>query len=148
MKLCNSRYLPVSPVTLYSTVQHCTGVGLFADDHLPSNQPALWQYLPANPQPMTTVYTGGFCTNNGKLNAKSRAGIWYEDDHPLNKAIRIPGPDQSNQTGELAGILVALQSSLIATELTIVTNLQYAIKTLTHSLPNFKDAGWANVPNT
>ena len=59
----------------------------------------------------------------------------------------VPGPDQFNQTGELAGILVALQSSPITAELTIVTDSQYAIKTLTRSLPNFEDAGWANVPN-
>ncbi|KAL4064644.1 hypothetical protein J3A83DRAFT_4048731, partial [Scleroderma citrinum] len=50
------------------------------------------------------------------------AGIWYADNHPLNKVIRVPGPNQSNQTGELAGIIVALQIAPQMSELTIITD--------------------------
>ena len=45
VNLCNSRYLPVGPVPLYSTVQLYTGVGLFADVHSSQTPVSLrWYY--------------------------------------------------------------------------------------------------------
>ena len=49
----------------------------------------------------------GSCTNNGRHDVGSGAGVWVADNHPINKSIRVPGSEQSNQTGELAAILVA-----------------------------------------
>ena len=100
-----------------------------------------------DPQPTLTVYTDGSCVNNGRQDARSGAGVWLKDDHPLNRAIRVPGQDQSNQTGELAGILVALQTVAQTAELTIVTDSQYAIKMLTCSLPDAENTSWAEIPN-
>ena len=131
-------------VTTRTSLEDCFRV---FTDHPPSNQPALRLNRPMNPQPTLMLYTDGSCMNNGRQNTRSRAGVWHADNHPLNKAIRVPGPDQSNQTGELAGILVALQTAPQTAELTVVTDSQYAIKTLTCSLPDLEDASWANVPN-
>ena len=78
---------------------------------------------------------------------RSGAGVWVADNHPINKSIRVPGLEQSNQTGELAAILVALQSVPPTTKLTLVTDSQYAIKMLTRSLPDLEDASWTNTPN-
>ena len=100
-----------------------------------------------DPHPPITIYTDGSCVNNGSTNAICGAGIWVSDAHHLNKSIRVPGPLQSNQVGELAAILVALQTSPRTADLTIVTDSQYAIKALTHSIQTWEDSGWTNVHN-
>ena len=78
------------------------------------------------------VYTDGSCINNGKLNATCinngklnttcRGGVWFRDGHPLNRAIRVPGIEQSNQAGELAALIVALQLSNTLSPLTYITD--------------------------
>ena len=73
--------------------------------------------------------------------------MWFADGHPLNRAICVPGRDQSNQTGEIAAVVVALQSVPHNADLTIITDSQYVIKTITHSLETYEDSGWTNVPN-
>ncbi|TBU61898.1 hypothetical protein BD310DRAFT_776819, partial [Dichomitus squalens] len=58
-----------------------------------------------------TVATDGSCFKNGELDAKAGAGVFIEENHPENRAIRLPPTmAQSNQTGELVGTLVASQS--------------------------------------
>ena len=116
-------------------------------EHIPSPHPALRPHTQTDHQRDISVYTDGSCLNNGRLDARSGAGVWFANNHPLNKSIRVPGPEQSNQTGELAAILTAVQAVALTTNLTIVTDSQYAIKTLTNSLPDMEDAGWVNVPN-
>lgn len=98
--------------------------------------------------PQVMVYTDGSCLKNGSHNARSGAAIWFGENHPLNKVIRVPSWDQSNQSGELAAIAVALQSTHDDADLTIVTNSQYVIQTLTVSLHAFEDLAWMNIPNS
>jgi len=43
------------------------------------------------PPSQITVYTDGSCISNGNNNARSGCGIWLADDHPQNKALRVPG---------------------------------------------------------
>ena len=73
--------------------------------------------------------------------------MWVADDHPLNRAIRVPGDAQLNQVGKLAAVVVALKSAPRNADLTIVTDLQYVIRCLTNSLPQWEDSGWPRVPN-
>lgn len=115
--------------------------------HPPPDRPALRQLPRDNQAPPLTVYTDGSCLDNGLQNARSGAGIWIEDAHPLNRAIRVPGPLQSNQIGELAAILIAAQSAPPSADLMIITDLIYAIRVLNHSLAAEEDAGWTNTPN-
>jgi hypothetical protein len=44
-----------------------------------------------------TVYTDGSCMNNGRPDARCGAGIWYGEDDDRNRAVRVPGHEQSNQ---------------------------------------------------
>lgn len=46
--------------------------------------------------PEITIYMDRACMKNGKADAHSGSRIWIEPNHPWNRAIRIPGPDQSN----------------------------------------------------
>ena len=103
--------------------------------------------LIAPPPTQLTVFTDGSCLQNGTDNARSGGGVWFADDHPLNRAIRVPGLAQSNQVGELAAVVVALKSAPRNADLTIVTDSQYVIRCLTDSLPQWEDSGWPRVPN-
>ncbi|TBU42488.1 hypothetical protein BD309DRAFT_896175, partial [Dichomitus squalens] len=55
-----------------------------------------------------TVATDGSCMNNGERNASAGAGVFVLENHPANISIRLPSNlEQSNQTGELVGTLMA-----------------------------------------
>ena len=94
-----------------------------------------------------TIYTDGSCTNNGKLNAKCGGGIWAGRDSNLNSHLSIPGPTQSNQVGELAAVVRALELAPSYAPLTIVTDSRYVIDGLTQNLSEWEDRGWIEVKN-
>ena len=93
------------------------------------------------------VYTDGSCTNNGKADAVCGSGVWVGRNHPLNKAIRVPGSSQSNQVGELAAVIVAAETIPNYCKLTIVTDSEYVINGLTKHLEVWEDNGWIEVKN-
>ena len=95
-----------------------------------------------------TIFTDGSCLHNGQHNAVSGVGVWLVDNHPLNRAIWVPGHEQSNQTGELAAIVVALQVAPRSADLMIITDSRYAIQSLNQSLEHHEDTAWVGVPNT
>jgi len=81
--------------------------------------------LMAPPPIQLTTYIDGSCLQNGTDNARSRGGVWFANDHPLNRVIRVPGHTQSNQVGKLAAVVVALKSTPRNADLTIVTDSRY-----------------------
>ena len=119
---------------------------IFAPKPNPTS-PALRPLRDADSAPLT-VFTDGSCLHNGQHNAISGAGIWIADGHPLNRAFRVPGQEQSNQTAEIAAIVVALQAAPRSADLTIITDSRYAIQSLTRSLERHEDTAWVGVPNT
>ena len=137
-------------VTFNPTVMTRTSLAdcfrVFISQPLPDH-PATRPRTRDNPSPPITVYTDGSCENNGFQDAKSGAGIWVEDAHPLNRAIRVPGPIQSNQIGELAAVLVTAQIAPKTADLTIITDSMYVIRAMNHSLKPWEDSGWVNTPN-
>ena len=131
-------------VTIRTSLEDCFRI--FPSQGMPP-QPALRPIPQENRHPPLTIYTDGSCEDNGSTTARCGAGIWISDSHPLNRSIKVPGPSQSNQVGELAAILVALQISPRTADLTIITDSQYAIKALNHTLQDWEDSGWSNVQN-
>ncbi|KAH8992432.1 ribonuclease H-like protein [Lactarius akahatsu] len=99
------------------------------------------------PEEEITVYTDGSCFNNGKENARCGSGIWIEEGNDQNHALRIPGPDQSNQVGELAAIVVALEKLPNFIKLRIKTDSKYVIDGLTTHLRNWENRGWIGIRN-
>ncbi|KAF8126585.1 hypothetical protein EV363DRAFT_1173921, partial [Boletus edulis] len=81
------------------------------------------------------------------LDAACGSGIWISDDNPKNRAIRVPGPHQSNQIGEIAAVIVALQQSDPTTPITIITDSRYVIDGLTKHLSTWEDNGWTGIRN-
>lgn len=94
-----------------------------------------------------TVYTDGSCTDNGKENAKSGGGAWFGHNDPRNKALRVPGETQSNQTGELAAVIAALQTTPHFNPMEIVSDSRYVIDGLTLHLRKWEDKGWIKIEN-
>ena len=123
---------------------------VFTDPTKISEEPAWRLQNPRQgglPDPPITVHTDRSCINNRKQNAACCAGVWFDDNHPLNRAIQVPGPDQSNQTGELAAIVVALQLSNPLSPLTCIMDSRYVLDGLTTHLTSWEDRGWTNVQN-
>jgi ribonuclease HI len=94
-----------------------------------------------------TVYTDGACYNNGKQNAKCRGGVWFGPNDHRNRALRVPGNDQSNQIGELAAMITAIKVAPHFAPLEIVTGSTYVINGLMAHLRTWEDLGWINIKN-
>ena len=94
-----------------------------------------------------SVYTDGACFRNGKANAQSGSGVWHGPDHEMNRAIRVPGTQQSNQVGELVAIIAAVEAIPINQPLIIITDSKYAIEGLTSHLGRWEDHGWIGIKN-
>ena len=88
------------------------------------------------------IYTDGSCINNGETTACAGGGIWFSEDNEQNTSFRVPGPNQSNNTGELHAILHAITSVPKDMALTIKTNSMYAVLGLTTYLEKWEDQGW------
>ena len=135
-------------VTEKSNLADCFRV--FTDPERISNAPAERQRQTRGinlPEENITVYTDGSCMNNGKENARAGAGIWISEENPQNRAIRIPGPNQSNQVGEIAAVIAALESTPTFAPLTIVSDSMYVINGLTEHLEDWENKGWIEVCN-
>ena len=122
---------------------------VFVNPNLLSNLPALRPPRAGrNPSCLKiTIYTDGACLNNGKRNATCGSGVWVSQESPLNSSIRIPGPTQSNQIGEIAAVIVAAASVPLSQPLEIVSDSKYVIEGLTTHLQTWEDQGWIGVQN-
>ena len=95
--------------------------------------------------PETTVFTDGACTNNGKENASAGSGVWYAEDDPRNQSARVPHKEQSNQTGELYAVLLAVKNHPPNEDLCVVSDSRYVIDGLTKHSRKWEDRGWIDV---
>ena len=136
-------------VTVKSDLTDC--IRIFVDPNRVKNEPAKRQPAPRGIiilDEEVTVYTDRSCLNNGKENAQCGSGVWFEDNSENNQAIKIPGPEQSNQIGEIAAVIAALEKVPNYLPLTIKTDSKYVINGLTKHLKDWEDQGWINVENS
>lgn len=102
----------------------------------------------AGPPQWVQVYTDGSCTNNGYENAQAGAGIWFGENDPRNKVLRVPEHlNQSNNAGEALAVLVAAKSVDTYDHVEILTDSKITIEGLTKSLEKHEDEGWIEVDN-
>ncbi len=85
--------------------------------------------------------------NNGKANMKCGSRVWINHNHPLNHAISVPGPNQSNQVGEVVAVIAAVETIPNYYPLTIKTDSKYVIEGLTIHLKKWEDNGWIGIKN-
>jgi ribonuclease HI len=90
------------------------------------------------------AYTDGSCEHNGFSNATSGSGIHFPKSPNKDLAIKVPGTTHSNQIGEIYAIAQAVQLSDPNSNLIIITDSDYAIKSLSSRLIQAEDNGWSN----
>lgn len=111
-----------------------------------STKPPPWG--PAPPASLSPSYTDAArALKMEKMDATAGEGIWVHEGHHLNAAIRVPGTSQTNQTGELAAIVAALQRADPLTPLKFITDSRYVIDGLKKHLRTWEDNGWTETQN-
>ena len=92
------------------------------------------------------LYTDGSALENGTEGSRAGAGIWHCASSQLNKSIRLPGNNGSNQRAELVAVMEAL---LIEPDrnLEIYSDSRYVIDGILESLTKWEDNGWLDVAN-
>ncbi|KAI0682197.1 hypothetical protein BC835DRAFT_1300074 [Cytidiella melzeri] len=116
------------------------GFRIFTDHTMSSCEPAHQPPTPAiRRRDFLTVYTDGSCLNNGAANACAGAGVWYGTDDSRNLAIRVPGPTQTNQAGEVLAIQRVAALTPPSRPLHIISDSRYAIDGLTTHLQKWRD---------
>lgn len=73
--------------------------------------------------------------------------MWYGHEDPRNKALRLPGPLQSNNTGETTAVLVTVQDSNPFDKIEIRSDSQYTAEGLMLHLNDWQDIGWTGISN-
>jgi ribonuclease HI/exonuclease III len=94
------------------------------------------------------VFTDGSSIGNGTAEAKCGSGVWFGEGDSRNKSVRPPTKEQTNQTGEIAAIILAVQSVPPFTPLKIKSDSLTTIEGLTSHLPTWEDRGWIGVENS
>ena len=96
------------------------------------------------PNRPTTAYTDGACNNNGEENAAAGLGVWYGDDDPRNLSMRVPLDNQSNQTGELLAVLMAIKNHPPNEDLKIISDSKYVVLGLTKHGKRWESRDWSD----
>ncbi|EKM78237.1 hypothetical protein AGABI1DRAFT_15075, partial [Agaricus bisporus var. burnettii JB137-S8] len=89
----------------------------------------------------------GSCVNNGYSNAISGSGIHFPENPDRDLSVKVPGIDHSNQVGELYAITRAVQHSDENKNLIVISDSEYAVRSLTNRLDNAEDEGWTGIKN-
>jgi len=98
-------------------------------------------------QNTVTVYTDGACVNNGLENSATGSGVWYGDNDPRNSSTRVALENQSNQTGKLMAILIAIKDNPPETNLRIISDSKYAIDSLMKYTEEWEAHNWLGNQN-
>ena len=137
----NETVLTLNPHRIESTLKDCIRVFTKTIPPPASKSQRAPRTGNTNNSPIT-IYTDGSCTNNGETSARAGSGIWFADNDPRNQSLRVPTTLQSNQTGELYAILLAISSLPPDQAIVIRTDSMYAINGLTKNLEKWEDQGW------
>ncbi|EJD46618.1 ribonuclease H-like protein, partial [Auricularia subglabra TFB-10046 SS5] len=88
------------------------------------------------------IYTDGACERNGSQNASAGAGVYWGERCPRNCALRVPGPGQTNNRGELYAVLEAVRQAEPYKTLRIFTDSKYVADSLVWLAPKNMAHGW------
>ncbi len=110
-------------------------------------------YLLDQPVDETTydiiVYTDGACSRNGTKHATAGYGIYFAENHPLNKCVRLTTGKLTNNVAELTAVIEAIK--LISADykkIGIYTDSKYAMLCANSYGEKCAKKGWpADIPN-
>ncbi|KAG8909675.1 hypothetical protein FRC01_006803, partial [Tulasnella sp. 417] len=91
-----------------------------------------------------TVYTDGSADKNGTPRATCGAGVWSDHEEAI-ASFRVAGEPQTNNRGELAAVVWALNQVPANVELSILTDSMYVVNGLAHTHKEWEDNGWRGV---
>ncbi|KAN0107309.1 hypothetical protein V8E52_010245, partial [Russula decolorans] len=99
--------------------------------------------LPSSTDTPVTLVTSGKLRSSRSQDSKNGRtwqpiAVW---------GLRVPGESHSNQIGELAAVIVALQNTPRFYPLEIVSDSKYVIDGLTSHLREWEDRGWIGIQN-
>ena len=88
------------------------------------------------------VYTDGSCEGNGTANTKAGYGIWWADNHSLNRGEAAS--KATNNAAEIEAITEAIKlaTSFTIQKLKIHTDSKFAIQCITEWMPKWKKNNW------
>jgi hypothetical protein len=95
----------------------------------------------------STAHIAGSCLNDGCDDAQAGSGVWFGPEDPRNIALKISGPNQSKQVGQLAAVLHAVQVTPPFAPLHIISSSRYIIDCFTKKLTSWEECGWIKIPN-
>ena len=134
-------------ITCKETLAECFQV-FTNPDRNPTHAAKRYRYQGLTPRcKEITVYTDGACMDNSKKNAHCGSEVWFTQDDPRNRALRIPGNNQSNQIGKIAVVIAALELIPPYQPAKIHTDSKYVIEGLTTHLESWENDGWINIKN-
>ncbi|XP_072935714.1 ribonuclease H1 [Epargyreus clarus] len=89
------------------------------------------------------VYTDGACSANGRSGAKAGLGVYWGDNHPMNRSEPVSGR-ATNNCGEIQAASCAIKTALQngVTKLSINTDSKFLINSVTKWMPGWKRKGW------
>jgi len=120
-------------------------INIFEDKQQMQTTPPQTTQDPQDGHTMTTVYTDGACLNNGEETAKAGCGVWYGNNDPRNISERVSHKTQSNQTGELTAVLLAIKNHPQHEDLNILTDSKYVIDGLTKNAKRWEERNWTDI---
>ncbi|KAL1754244.1 ribonuclease H-like domain-containing protein, partial [Schizophyllum commune] len=88
------------------------------------------------------VYTDGSSPDPAGYEKRAGGGAWFGPGDARNCNVRIQG---TNQTGEAAGALLAVQKVRRDMVLNIISDSEFIVKGLTERLLSFENRGWIGV---
>ncbi|KAL1687968.1 hypothetical protein GGG16DRAFT_61001 [Schizophyllum commune] len=98
--------------------------------------------LARSEEPAVIIYTDGSSPDPAGFERRAGGGAWFGPQDRRNRNVRIAG---TNQTGEAAGALLAVQAIHKETVLKIVSDSEFVVKGLTERLQAFENRGWIGV---
>jgi len=89
------------------------------------------------------VNTDGACPRNGQPGATAGIGVYFGDEHPMNIAERVAGPD-TNQVAEIEAATRALECVKQAgvKQAVIRTDSQFVYNSATNWMDKWRNNGW------
>lgn len=100
-----------------------------------------------NAEEAITVYTDGSYQTLPNGEASTGSGIWFGENDPRNKSLKVPTENHSNQIGELAAVLWAVKNVDKTKKLNIISDSKYVITGLTEHLPRWEATGYIGTAN-
>ncbi|KAM5543386.1 hypothetical protein V8D89_002971 [Ganoderma adspersum] len=108
---------------------------IFTDPNTPAQTAKLETSIDEYEPPLTAA-TGSVCVNPGERNATAGVGVFIDEDHALNRSLRLPlSIDQSTQSGALVAAITVIDTAPAGARLTVDTKSE----TLVHSLSKWQN---------